>query len=252
MNGVEFHAVIKSFMLNMFSSVMIVSVISVPGVQSMWLCQCLFDDLALYVEPFTVQLGTDVECQTIKLVRMIDIWSTGMKISSFWWDCHHRLHQILSIWQFLMEPVRKISLSSFWWDFHHWLHQKLSIWQLLVEPVMKISNWQILVEPVMKISSKWWCSEQRWKFQWVQVLYIKWLCLHIAMRFWDISRQSADFNVINISFILLWPSVFIKHTPFVKKVIVILGDNFHFKVITLRGNHSVGIGHFSNQGLYSL
>ena len=36
-----------------------------------------------------------------------------------------------------------------------------------------------------------------------------------------------------------------------KKVIVILGDMFHLKVISLHGNHSVGIGHFSNQGLYS-
>ena len=48
------------------------------------------------------------------------------------------LHFFLScyIWYTEME-------MSLWWNFHYWLHQNLSFWQLISEPVMKISlKWQ--------------------------------------------------------------------------------------------------------------
>ena len=36
--------------------------------------------------------------------------------------------------------ITEIEMSPFWQNIHYWLHQKLSKWQLLVQPVMKMSS----------------------------------------------------------------------------------------------------------------
>ena len=36
----------------------------------------------------------------------------------------------------------EVEMTSFWWNIYHWLHQKLSKWQLLLQPMVKIlSKW---------------------------------------------------------------------------------------------------------------
>ena len=47
----------------------------------------------------------------------------------------------------------EMKMSSFWWNFHHRLHWKLSKWQLPVQPVMKIFFKSLFALEVVKMTT---------------------------------------------------------------------------------------------------
>ena len=69
---------------------------------------------------------------------MIQLTEAVLSCTMIQSDCEESF--IMKLYRDKCEALTETEMLSFWWNFHHWLHEKLSFWQLLVQPVTKISS----------------------------------------------------------------------------------------------------------------